>query len=198
MTSGAQARAEQSVARRFSRQMRACTSPLGALTDPPLVALVEAVLLVGSIVVHQAAPDRVPVSWLYWIVAAPLLFAVLVWLSLGGARRRVVGWLATVPFPVDNINALLNGVGQTLLVRFDGPPPERAALNAALEQVHTDSFALEYADDEPVVEVRIGVLDSKLNPAGAAHRRFLRARRLVDECLVPLSDDHPIVSVRVC
>ncbi len=189
--------AEQSVAKRFSRIMCAATSPVGVLTDPPVVGLTAAVLLPIAIALYQTvlAPEQVYV--IYGAVALPILVAVGAWLSLLGARRNVVRWLATLPFPVDNVNALLNGVGQNLLVRFAETPPDRAALNALLEQVHVDSFALEYAEEEPEVEVRIGVLDSKFNPAAANYRRYSRTQQLVEDCLVPLSKDHRIESVRV-
>jgi hypothetical protein len=47
------------------------------------------------------------------------------------------------------------------------------------------------------VELRIGVVDDKLNPVGANHRRYRRVRALVERALTPLSEEHGITWVRV-
>jgi len=189
--------ADESVAKRFSRIMCAATSPRGLLTDPPIVGVTAAILLTVAIALYQTVLEPEQVYVIYAAVALPVGLAALVWLSLLGARKQVVTWLAGLPFPVENVNALLNGVGQNLLIRFAAEPPERDDLNSLLEQVHVDYFALEYAEEEPEIEVRIGVLDSKWNPAAANYRRFARTKRLVEDCLVPLAKDHPIEKVRV-
>jgi hypothetical protein len=190
-------RADESVAPRFTRVMRAATSPLGVLTDPPWIGVVESVLVIGAIVAYQTgAVTALPA--LYALVSVPLLVALGANLALLGARAKVVTWLAGVPFPIDNVNGLLNGVAQHLLLRFEGKPPSRDVLNERLESVHPDCFALEFHPEEPEVEVRIGVLDTKLNPVGAQYRRYSRVQLLVEQCLVPLHAEHPIESVRVC
>jgi hypothetical protein len=192
-------RADESLATGFTRIMRAASSRWGVLTDPPVVCAFEAVLVVGSVLLYNIGvlePGALPI--VYALLAIPLLVAVAVDLSLRGARREIVAWLASVPFPIENMNGLLNGVAQNLLVRFEATPPPRAILNAELEKVHTDCFALEYDDDEPEVEVRIGVLDSKINPASVNHRRYLRVQTLVEQALLPLSEKHPIELVRIC
>jgi hypothetical protein len=192
------AAAGEAVAERFTRPMRAATSRYGAVTDPPLVcAAIAAVVVVSVIVYNLGVIGRAELPFVYAAVALPVVVALAAHLGLAGARARVVAWLAALPFPLENVNALLNGVGQNLVVRFVANPPEREALNRLLEQVHEDCFALEFHPDEPEVEVRIGVVDSKLNPAGAAHRRYQRVRDLVDRCLVTLAADHPIAWVRV-
>jgi hypothetical protein len=190
--------AEESVATRFPRIMKATTSPLGVLTDPPLVGGVAGLVIVVSILLINLEILEVAHLQLVALVAAlPIVTAVGVTLALSKARQRVIDWLAAQPFEIENVNALLNGVAQNLVVRFEAEPPDRAEFNALLEAVDPDCFALEYADDEPEVEVRIGVGDSKLNPTGANHRRYRRVQAIVAEALVPLHAERPIRSVRV-
>jgi hypothetical protein len=201
---GRRARADASVARRFSRAMRAATVPWGPLSDPALCAVAVAVAVAFAAFGLGAPRLRLAV------VLAPIAAGVLADVAALRARRRVVDWLAALPFPVENVNALLNGVGSKLLVHFAAGAPDRASLNAMLERVHEDSFALEYlvegaaavpgsgyraASGPETVEVAIGVPDSKLNPSRAAYRRYRRVRALVDDCLVPLDQTHRIVGV---
>ncbi len=188
--------AQSNVAERFTRIMRASTSPWGVLTDPPVVCAAMAALVVPAAILLRL--DLLSPAWLLWALAAtPPLAALMVNLALRGAREQVIAWLAAQPFAIENMNALLDGVGQSVLVRFAGEPPTREALNALLEAVHEDCFALDFARDEPEVEVRIGVPDSKLNPAAAHHRRYRRLRQLVEQALLPLHQDHPIAWARV-
>jgi hypothetical protein len=192
-------RADESVAQSFTRIMRAASSPLGVLTDPPLIGLVEGVLVVTAVSLFNIGVLTKANLWIvYLVLAIPVLVALGIDLSLRSARNGVVAWLASQPFPVENMNGLLNGVAQNLLVRFRGQPPPRTELNIELEKVHDDCFALEYDDNEPEVDVRIGVLESKINPASANHRRFVRVKTLVEQALVPLSEKHPIELVRIC
>lgn len=178
--------------------MRAATSPLGVLTDPPVVcAAIAVVVLISVILYNLDILNRPQLPFVYVAIAAPILVGVGVNLSLRGARDKVVAWLGALPFTVDNINGLLNGVAQHLVVRFSGDPPSREALSALLDGVHTDCFALDFHPHEPEVELVIGVPESKANPAGANHRRYVRARRMIDEVLVSVHEGHSIASVRV-
>ncbi len=191
---GVEAATEQ-VAKRFTRAMRAATSRWGALTDPSLVAVSLAVDgLVASILYRG---DIIALSGVYALLALPFVVAMAVDLTLRSARRDIIAWLSQLPFPVENVNALLNGVAQHLVVRFGTEPPSRAAISALLDEVHEDCFALEFHEVEPEVELFIGVPESKLNPAAASHRRFMRVRRMLDACVVPLSDAHAVQWVRV-
>jgi hypothetical protein len=175
--------------------MRATASPLGVLTDPGVVgALVALLAMIAALLRYFWLGPRCTPA-LAAVVLAPVGVALVTWARLAGARRRVVDWLARLPFEVGNMNALLDGVAQNLEVRFAGEPPGRDALNAVLEAVHPDCFALAYHEEEHVVQVRIGVLESKLNPAAANHRRFRRVVALVEQALVPLGREHAIVSV---
>jgi hypothetical protein len=197
-------RAEGSVATRFSRLMNASTSPLGVVADPAIAGVPSAVLFVAYLAARSrdAAPDVV--ALLGALAVAPLVLALLATVALLGARGRVVAWLARLPFPLENVNGLLNGVGVELEVRFEPTPaggaawpPSRDELNAALERVSGDAFVTTIGDDEPTLDVRIGVLDSKLNPARSNHLRYERVRAICDEVLAPLAASRPIASVRV-
>lgn len=197
-SSTARAAAEETVAARFPRIMKATTSPLGVLTDPPLVGLaVGVVVVVATLLFQLGLVDPARLAFMAALAALPIVVAIAVTVALAGARSRVIDWLAAQPFPIENVNALLNGVAQNLVVRFAAEPPDRDALNARLEAIDPDCFALGYDEAEHEVEVRIGVPESKLNPTGANHRRYRRVAVIVDQALVPLHAERPIVSVRV-
>jgi hypothetical protein len=125
-------------------------------------------------------------------------------LALTGARARGVDWLAGLPFPVENLNAVLNGLGETLEITFRDAAPAPGALSAGLDRVSPECFVTSGggagdapAGDPRCMEVRIGVVDSKQNPSGSNHTRYRRVQALVSEVLAPLADKHPIAEVRV-
>jgi hypothetical protein len=189
--------AESSIAERFSRHMKATTSPLGLLTDPALVGLATALALFALLAaVERGAPAAVQLA-LELLLCAPLLCAVLITLALSGARGKVIAWLTSLPFPLENLNAVLNGVGEELVVRFAATTPETTALNAELDKIHADVFVTSSGDESGLVEIRIGVVESKRNPAGSNHLRYRRVRAIVGDVLVPLSRQHPILEVRI-
>ena len=172
----ARARADESVATRFSRVMNATTSPLGVLTDPPIVAVVTAVLLFAFLgALRMDMGGLVPV--LGGIAALPVSVAFVTSLALVGGRKNVVDWLSTVPFPIENMNAILNGLGELLEVTFEGERPSAADLNAALERIHPDAFVTRHEPEESTVDIRIGVVDSKRNPSVSNHARYARLDR---------------------
>jgi len=190
------AEASQAVAKRFSRAMNASCYRWGVCADPALIGLASAVTILAALGLHDRVADR---ALLWGLAALPLAAGIVAMVLMLGARKQVVAWLARVPFAVQNMNGLLNGVGKTMLIRFAGKPPARAALNERLEQVSHDCFALEYEEDDPLVEVSLGVLpDSKINPSGAHYRRLQRVKALVEEVLVPLAREHPIAEVHIC
>ena len=41
----------------------------------------------------------------------------------------MVSWLASVPFPVENMNGVLNGLGEVLEITFRDRAPEKGELN---------------------------------------------------------------------
>ena len=196
-TDAALRRADESVSLKFTRLMKATTSPYGSLTDPPIVSVVTALVLMAVLVARNLGVRGMLLTLLSVTMLVPLALAVLLTLLLGNARSEVVGWLAKLPFSVDNMNAVLNGLGEALEINFTGDIPVTEALNAELDKVHPDTFVTETSAEQRRVEVRIGVVDSKRNPAGSNHQRFLRVKAIVEQVLVPLSSTHPIATVRV-
>src|SRR5207245_7485746 len=128
-------RADESVATRFSRLMKASTSPLGTLTDPPLVAVATAPLVVAWLAALELGAPMAGVLALGVLATLPLALALVVTIALSGARQRVVAWLARLPFAMENMNAVLNGVGETLEIRFKETWPAKGELTDTLERV---------------------------------------------------------------
>ncbi|WP_438044357.1 hypothetical protein [Sorangium sp. So ce128] len=190
-------RADQSVSARFTRLMNASTSRWGVLTDPPLVALASGVFLLVFLgaLGRDAGPEVARALGV--LVFAPISVALAVSVALRGARRAVVAWLARQPFPVENLNAVLNGLGEALEVTFVGAAPEATELNVELDKVHPDAFVTGGVEDARTLDIRIGVVDSKRNPAATNHQRYARVRELVERVLVPLAERYPIQVVRV-
>jgi hypothetical protein len=191
------AQANDLVAQRFSRLMNATTSPLGMVGDPPVVAAATAVLLVAYLAARRS--DAAPMLQQVLLVLAlvPVGFAILVTFAILGARGKVVAWLAGLPFPLENMNAILNGLGEELEITFkEGVAvPETAALNPKLDAIHPDSFVTDTR--EQTVVIRIGVVDNKRTPAASNYRRYRRVLDLVERVLVPMHAESAIESVRV-
>jgi len=200
MTETARQRADESISAGFTRVMNATTSRWGIFTDPSIVGLCTAPAAVGLLAAISVDASPGLVRGLEVLAALPLTLALALFVSLRGARARVVAWLAGLPFPVENLNAVLNGLGDALEITFRDPAPAARELNLALDRVSPECFVSKGPDDthDPaVLEVRIGVVDSKRNPSVSNHQRFLRVRALVADVLVPLAGEHPVVEVRV-
>jgi hypothetical protein len=200
MTNPLQKRAEESISARFTRLMKATTSRYGVLTDPAIVAVPSSIFLLAFLGMLQAGASPLVVRIFAALIALPFAVAIIVLLALSGARRSVIEWLASVAFPVENMNAVLNGLGEFLEVTFKEGGPTSAELNKELDTVHPDSFVAKTTPEEGTptsIEIRIGVVDSKRNPSSSNHERYERVRALVDRVLVPLSERFPIESVRV-
>lgn len=212
----ARQRAEESVATRFTRVMNATTSRFGVLTDPPMVAICTSPLLIALLAALRLEADPAVIQALGALAALPLVVAVVVSLALRGARARVVAWLSGLPFPVENMNAILNGLGEGLEITFVDACPSSPELNAELDKISPDAFVTHAPDVAPpagegaegagagrkgegpkVIEIRIGVVDSPRNPAASNHQRFERVRALVSSVLVPLHERFKVASVRV-
>src|SRR5262245_2405685 len=123
-TASARQRAEESIALRFNRVMNATTSKAGVLSDPPVVAVCMAPLLRALVGALEAGASQGVVYALGALLALPLVVAIGVSIGLMGARARVVEWLSGLPFPVENMNALLNGLGDTIEVTFEETCPK--------------------------------------------------------------------------
>jgi hypothetical protein len=199
MTDDPRDHADQSISARFTRVMNATTSRFGVLTDPSLVGLVTAPVLIALLAAVRLDADPGVLTRLEALALVPVCVSVAAALSLRGARARVVEWLATLPFPVENMNAVLNGLGEALEVTFRGPAPAAKDINDALDRVSPECFVSKTGDegDPHVVELRIGVVDSKRNPSASNHRRLVRVQALVREVVAPLAAQNPVVEVRV-
>jgi len=200
MNEAARARAEESVSTRFTRMMNATTSRWGMLTDPSIVGAATAPPVLVLIAAMRLELSPLVITLCQIVAATPIAVAVVMTIALRGARARVIDWLAGLPFPLENMNAVLNGLGETLEVSFRETAPAGPELNAALEKVSEESFVTTSelpAGSPAALEVRIGVVDEKRNPAASNHRRFMRVRAIVEQVLVPMADRHPIVEVRV-
>jgi hypothetical protein len=193
-------RAEQSVSARFTRIMNATTSRYGMFSDPPVVAILSGIGLIALLAaLHLGASSDVAYA-LAGVMALPIVVALLITVGLFGARTRVIDWIAGIPFPVENMNAVLNGLGEVLEVHFKEGGPTSAELNKELDKVHPDCFVMKVIPEEGTVEtieLRIGVVDSKRNPAATNHQRYERVRAIVERVLIPLSKRSPITEVRV-
>jgi hypothetical protein len=204
----ARARAAESVATRFTRLMNAATSRWGVVTDPPVLALATGfflILLLASLRI-SAVESLVPLFAA--LTATPVALGILVSLSLLGARRRVIDWLAGLPFPVENLNAVLNGLGDGMEITFVSRCPPAAQVNPLLDAVSPDAFVTRSPEsapaaegapppDQSMLEVRIGVVDSTRNPSASNFQRYERVRALIDTVLVPLHQTHPVLEVRI-
>jgi hypothetical protein len=197
-------RAAESVSARFTRVMNASTSPLGMFTDPSVVGFFTAPPVVALVAALRMEASPGVLLGLKLLAATPIAVAVILSLVLMRARAQVIDWLAGLPFPVENLNAVLNGLGESLVVTFRDAAPAVPELNVALEKISAEAFVTESgpeaaaAPGEPRwVDLRIGVVDSKRNPAASNHRRFAQVRAIVSEVLVPLAERCPIAEVRV-
>jgi len=193
------ARAAESVAERFTRSMDAATSRWGVLTDLSLAFAVSAVPLV--LLVHQIGGGETRSATtmvLVGLAVLPVLGSLALSLSLRGAREQVIGWIASVPFPVENVNALLVGLTDTFEITFAdaASAPARMELQRRLDPISDDVLVTTDPKDG-VLEVKIGVIESKRLPLASAYARWARFRRIVDEVLVPLHRERAIDNLRV-
>ncbi len=178
--------------------MRATTSPLGPLTDPYLVGIPTAVLVLGATILGAMGKvTSVLLPVVVAVCATPVVASILATIAIGDARGRVVAWMASLPFEIVNVNGLLDGVGEALVVRFVGDLPPRDELNAMLEAVDPDCFALLYEEEDNELGIKIGVSDSRRNPRAAHRRRYLRVQAIVERVLLPLHEARGIEWVRI-
>ncbi len=115
------------------------------------------------------------------------------------SRRRVVDWLGTLPFEVENMNSILAGVSDTIEVIFapSAAIPSRADLQPKLEPVSDDLLVLGESPEERLVTIRLGVIDSKRLPLRTNYERWIRLCAVVDRVLLPLNAASPIERIRV-
>jgi hypothetical protein len=195
--------AEENVARKFTRVMNATPARWGVLSDVTLSAATASVILAIGLAIASRASNGMSVIWVsLGLAAVPAVITFCASIMLRGSRRQVIDWLASLPFPVENINALLAGVADTIEVYFKELPPgatlpPRNEIQPLLEAVSDDALMTNDRPDERLIEIKIGVVDSKRNPLRTNHERWVRLLRIVSAVLVPLSEKLPIARVHV-
>jgi hypothetical protein len=202
MTSGhgegseAYRRANEAVASRFSLDWNAATSKWGLAAD--LVVASAAVSVAVFFLALSVNFGLTALAWVFAVLAAiPLVTVVVANVLLRKARSRVVAWMASLPFAVQNMNCLLAGFGEEFEVYFEGAAPARDVLMQHFSTVSDDVFVLETHEDQKMVRARLGVIVSKHNPR-QAQLRFARFTEVVERSLLPLHAQHPIRHVLLC
>ena len=188
-------RADDSLVPHFSAAMNAATSRYGVLCDIPITFV--AVAAVGTITAAIASFLPGTPIWVASVLAVPVLVSIGTHFALRSARKGVVHWLASLPFPIRNVNAVLSGAGESFELHFEGPPPERDVVMGFLEQATAEAFVLDSEPARKIVTARFGVMPSKLNPYGEAHARFVRMRLVIDRAIVKLHESHAIDHVLI-
>jgi hypothetical protein len=132
-------------------------------------------------------------------VAFPFVVSATVSFKLRGTRDKVVAWLTTLPFPVDNLNALLAGVGDTVELVFapGAAMPARTDLQPRLETVSDDILLVKERPDERTVEIKLGVIDSKRVPLYTNYQRWKRLCEVTEKVFAPLAQQTPIERMRI-
>lgn len=195
------AEASDSVAERFDRTMNAAISPRGWLTDLSLAFAVAAIPLV--LFLRQVAFDdpKSPVTAVLAVLAlAPIVGAIVLSVSLRSARGEVVDFLASLPFPIENMNALLAGVSDELVIVVPdgaGKLPDRAELQPKLDAIHDDALLTATDDERRELAIKIGVPQNKHFPLRAAHERYARFVRIIREVVVPMASTLGVARVRI-
>jgi hypothetical protein len=187
------------IAEKFTRVMNATPSPRGAWCDLTAASVLSGLLLVVGFFVIRKSNDPRAVELVLFVAALPLSASFLLSLTLGGSRRAVVRWLASLPFPIENMNAVLAGLGDTIEVVFEPgvEPPARSSLQPALEAISEDVLYVSERPDERTIEIRLGVIDSKRMPLRTNHLRWRRLVDVVERGLVPLSKTSAIQKVQI-
>jgi hypothetical protein len=194
------ARVEESIAVRFTRVMNATPVHWGVLSDVTFGAVASAAILVVGLGIASMTADAV--RWFPWALAVaclPALVSIAASVKLRGSRERVVAWLVTLPFEIGNMNAILAGLGDTIEVVFrkGSAIPPRSELQPKLEEVSEDVLMIREKSEELLVEIRLGVVDSKRNPLRTNHQRYARLQAVTEKVLVPLHARAPLDHVHV-
>jgi hypothetical protein len=182
--------ASESVAEKFTRVMNATPSPLGPLSDFISASILSGAIIAIGLFVIRRSSDPAALYSVLGAVAVPFAVCAMVSFKLRGTREKVVAWLTTLPFPVDNLNSLLAGLGGTAM-------PARAELQPRLETVSDDILLVKERPEERSVEIRLGVIDSKRVPLYTNHQRWKRLCDVTEKVFVPLAKESPIERMRI-
>jgi hypothetical protein len=189
----------ESIAQKFTRVMNATPSPLAPLCDLLGASTLSGALLMAGFFVIRHTQNTAALYVVLLVSASPLLMSLALSAFLRTTRARVVAWLVTLPFPVDNMNAILDGLGDTVEVEFapDVELPDRASLQPQLDAVSEDVLLVKERPEERSLEIRLGIIDSKRFPLRTSHRRWERMVLLVTRVLIPLSQEKKIARMRI-
>jgi len=190
--------ASDRVALKFTRVMNATPSRFGVLSDLGSASAISGAVLVLSLFFLRGAADSSR-NLALALSVVPLAASLVAAAMLARSREKVVSWMVTLPFPIDNMNAILAGTSDAIEVAFaEGAVlPKRAAIAPKLDSISQDVFLLAERSEERTLEIKLGVADSKRLPLVTNHRRYRRLVDLVERVLVPLAREAPISGVRV-
>ena len=191
--------ASECVAEKFTRVMNATPSPLGPFSDLMAASVLSGALVMGGFFGIRRSTDASLLYVVLALAALPLVASALLSASLRSARAKVVAWLCTVPFPIDNLNALLAGLGDTIEIVFapGAELPSRATLQPRFDAISDDVLLVKERPEERTLEVRLGIIDSKRLPLRTNHARWNRFVEVTEKVLVPLTKSSAIERVRV-
>ena len=191
--------ANECVAEKFTRVMNATPSKLGPFSDLMAASILAGALVAVGFFAIRRSSDAAALYAVLALATVPLVASLILSASLAGSRAKVIAWLCSVPFPVDNLNALLAGLGDTIEIVFapGADLPSRATLQPRLETISEDVLLVKERPEERTLEVRLGVIDSKRLPLRTNHARWNRFIDVTEKVLVPLSQKTAIERVRI-
>ena len=188
------AEASECVAEKFTRVMNATPSPLGPLSDLGAASVLSGLIVVLGFFGIRRSNDASLLYVVLGVAAVPLIASAILSALTRDSRAKVVAWLCTVPFPIDNLNALLAGLGDTveIVLAAGGELPTRAELQPRLDAISDDVLLVKERADQRVLEIRLGVIDSKRMPLRTNHQRWQRLVDVMEKVIVPLHKTNPI------
>jgi hypothetical protein len=191
--------ASECVAEKFTRVMNATPSALGPYSDFMAASILSGALVAVGFFGIRRSTDASALYAVFALASVPLLASAFLSVSLRGARAKVVAWLCSIPFPIDNLNALLAGLGDTIEIVFARGValPSRPTLQPRLDAISDDVLLVKERAEERTVEIRLGIIDSKRFPLRTNHARWKRFIEVTEKVLVPLSQNGAIERVRV-
>jgi hypothetical protein len=195
------AQAEESVAARFTRVMNATPSPWGIYSDFVLAGVTGGLIAFGGLLVGpRLTRPETAVGIVIGLVIVPFLVSASVSYALQQrSRTRVIDWVSKFPFEIVNLNAVLAGLGDTLELTFreDAVLPARSFLQPRLERISEDLLVTAEQPDQRLIQIRLGIIDSKHLPQRTNHARWVRFCATMDQVVVALHETNPIVRVVV-
>ena len=109
--------ASDRVALKFTRVMNATPSRFGVLSDLGSASAISGAVLVLSLFFLRGAADSSR-NLALALSVVPLAASLVAAAMLARSREKVVSWMVTLPFPIDNMNAILAGTSDAIEVAF--------------------------------------------------------------------------------